>query len=726
MRSELKIDGMTCAACSGRIERVLAKTDGIEEINVNLTTETATVSFDQKLITNDEIIDKIKKMGFGAEVYDESKENSNQREYRNLKIYLIFSIILTAPLILVMIASWFGIHIMFLHDPIFQLILATPVQFIIGYRFYKPAFYAIKSKSPNMDVLVSIGTLSAYFFSLYNVIAGNIVHGQMDGLYFESSMTIITLILLGKYLELRARVKTSEAIQSLIKLQPQNANLLRDGVITTVPLSMLNAGDVVVINPGEKIPIDGVIKSGRSTVDESMLTGESLPVDKKVGDNVFCATINKMGVIQVEAEKIGKETTLSNIITYVRNAQGKKAPIQKIADKVSAVFVPAILIIALITLIVWYFITKNFETSLINAVSVLVIACPCSLGLATPTAIMVGTGLCANHGILVKSGEILEISSKIKTVVFDKTGTITKGTPDVTDLILANPGDDEMFLKIIGGLEFGSEHPLGKAIYAHCIKNVSSLLELNETEAKVGMGIEGKDKDGNVYRIGNRKLMSSSNIEISNIDLKKASELEMQGKTVMFVSENTKFIGAVALSDTIKETSVQAVNRLSRMDIDVCMLTGDNDATAAAIAKSVGIKKVFANVLPHEKSEKILSFKSKDNVVAMVGDGINDAPALVSADIGIAMGDGTDVAIEAADITLLRGDPNAVCDGIYLSKMTMRKIRQNLFWAFIYNGIGIPFAAFGFLNPAIAGAAMALSSVSVVTNSLLLKRIKIK
>lgn len=726
MRSELKIDGMTCAACSGRIERVLAKTDGIEEINVNLTTETATVSFDQNVITNDEIIDKIKKMGFGAEVYDESKENSNQREFRNLKIYLIFSIILTAPLILGMIASWLGIHIMFLHDPIFQLVLATPVQFIIGYRFYKPAFYAIKSKSPNMDVLVSIGTLSAYFFSLYNVIAGNIVHGQMDGLYFESSMTIITLILLGKYLELRARVKTSEAIQSLIKLQPQNANLLRDGVITTVPLSMLNAGDVVVINPGEKIPIDGVIKSGRSTVDESMLTGESLPVDKKIGDNVFCATINKMGVIQVEAEKIGKETTLSNIITYVRNAQGKKAPIQKVADKVSAVFVPAIMIIALITLIVWYFLTKNFETSLINAVSVLVIACPCSLGLATPTAIMVGTGLCANHGILVKSGEILEISSKIKTVVFDKTGTITKGTPDVTDLILVNQEDKETFLKIIGGLEFGSEHPLGKAIYTHCVKNINGLLELEETEAKVGMGIEGRDNGGNLYRIGNRKLMNSCNIEINNADLKKASELEMQGKTVMFVSVNTNFVGAVALSDTVKETSVQAVNRLSRMDIDVCMLTGDNDATAEAIAKSVGIKKVFANVLPHEKSEKILSFKSKDNVVAMVGDGINDAPALVSADIGIAMGDGTDVAIEAADITLLRGDPNAVCDGIYLSKMTMRKIRQNLFWAFIYNGIGIPFAAFGFLNPAIAGAAMALSSVSVVTNSLLLKRIKIK
>ena len=724
--TELKIDGMTCAACSGRIERVLSKTEGVNEITVNLTTETASVSFNSDTISIDNIIEKIKKLGFGAEIYDESKENSHEREFKSLKVSLIFSCILTAPLIFGMIMSWVGVHIHILHNPILQIILATPVQFIIGYRFYRPAFYAITSKSPNMDVLISLGTLSAYFFSLYNVLTGKVAAGSMEGLYFESAMTVITLILFGKYLELRARAKTSEAIQALIGLQPKTANVLKNGVITQVPLSLLSAGDIVVINPGEKIPIDGKIIKGTSTVDESMLTGESLPVDKNIGDNVFCATINKIGVIQVEAEKIGKETTLSNIITYVRQAQGKKAPIQKIADKVSAVFVPAIIVIAVITLIGWFIATRNFETSLINAVSVLVIACPCSLGLATPTAIMVGTGLCAGKGILVKSGEALETASKITAVVFDKTGTITNGTPNVTDIVLHADTDKDYFLRVIGGPEFGSEHPLGKAIYSYCTENVSDLIVLERSGAVVGMGIEGYDGENNKFCIGNRKLMSSNNINIPQDIETEAAKLEALGKTVMFAACGEKLLGAVALSDTVKDGAVTAVRRLKDIGISVYMLTGDNEATAAAISKIVGIDKVFANVLPHEKSEKVLSFKNDSSVVAMVGDGINDAPALVSADIGIAMGDGTDIAIEAADITLLRGDPNAVYDGIFLSRKTMNKIRQNLFWAFIYNGIGIPFAAFGLLNPAIAGAAMALSSVSVVTSSLLLKRVKIK
>lgn len=721
---QLKVIGMTCAACSGRIERVISKLDGINEISVNLTTEVAEVDFDQNIITIDEIISKIQKLGFDAEVYDESKIDSKADEIKWLKISLLISAILTAPLIIGMILSWLNVHVLFLHDPILQLVLATPVQFIIGYRFYKPAFYALKSKSPNMDVLVSIGTLAAYFFSLYNLCTGKVVHGSMEGLYFESSMTIITLVLFGKYLEMRAKEKTSEAIQSLIKLQPQTANILIDGVIQNVPLSLVKTNDIVVVGPGEKIPIDGVIKSGSTITDESMLTGESMPVEKSVGDNVFCATINSQGIIHVETKSVGKETTLSQIISYVRNAQGKKAPIQKIADKVSVYFVPAIIGIAIITFIVWFIVSKEFEISLINAVSVLVIACPCSLGLATPTAIMVGTGMCANHGILIKNGETLETASKIKTIIFDKTGTITKGKPEVTDIIFNNNISENEFLETISALELGSEHPLGKAIYKYCSNKNISPISMDSVNALTGLGMEGTLKS-DTYYIGNLKLMNQKNV---SVDIKKdfIKELEVSGKTVMFVAKNTEYLGLIAMSDTLKSTSKSAIEKIKSIGIIPYMLTGDNLNTANTIAEKVGIDNVFADVMPSEKSEKVELLKSDENIVAMVGDGINDAPALVSANVGIAMGNGADIAIEAADVTVMRNDIRAVYDTIFLSKATMRKIRQNLFWAFIYNAIGIPFAAFGILNPTIAGAAMALSSVSVVTNSLLLKRVKIK
>lgn len=721
---QLKVIGMTCAACSGRIERVIAKTDGIEEINVNLTTEVANVNFFPDIIAVEDIIAKIQKLGFDAEIYDESKIDSKSNEVKWLKISLIFSAILTAPLIFGMIMSWFGVHISFLHDPIFQLILSTPVQFIIGYRFYKPAFYALKSKSPNMDVLVSIGTLAAYFFSLYNLCTGKVVHGSMEGLYFESSMTIITLVLFGKYLELRAKEKTSEAIQSLIKLQPQTANVLKDGAIKNVPLAQVNIGDIVVIGPGEKIPIDGVIQTGSTLTDESMLTGESLPVEKNIGDNVFCATINSQGIIHVETKSVGKETTLSQIISYVRNAQGKKAPIQKIADKVSLYFVPAIISIAFITFLGWFIGSKDFEISLINAVSVLVIACPCSLGLATPTAIMVGTGMCANHGILIKNGETLETASKIKTIIFDKTGTITKGKPAVTDIIVNDNITEDAFLKILAALELGSEHPLGKAIYKYCSNMNIDQISLENVNALTGLGMEGSLKNDKYY-IGNLRLMNQKNVN-TDIDKNYLKKLEVSGKTVMFVAKNTEYLGVVAMSDTVKPTSKTAIDKIKSLNIVPYMLTGDNANTANTIAEKVGIDNVFANVMPSEKSEKVELLKTDENIVAMVGDGINDAPALVSANVGIAMGNGADIAIEAADVTLMRSDLNAVYDTIFLSKATMRKIRQNLFWAFIYNAIGIPFAALGFLNPTIAGAAMALSSVSVVTNSLLLKKVKIK
>ena len=717
---KLKIEGMTCAACSGRIERVLEKKEGIQSVTVNLTTEIATVIYDESIENINQIIEQIKRLGFGASEYQEdSGQNTEKKEAKVLFISLLISIVLTAPLLLGMILDWCGVHIMFLHNPYFQLILSTPVQFIIGWRFYKHGFLALKAKSPNMDVLIALGTSAAYFFSLYNVLAGHIEHGSMQGLYFESSMTIITLILLGKYLEARAKDKTTDAIKKLIELQPQTANIIRDGIETTVPIAEVEVGDLVVVKPGEKIPVDGEVISGATSVDESMLTGESLPVDKAVGDSVFGATINKYGAFQLKAAKIGKDTALSQIINMVRDAQGVKAPIQQIADRVSAIFVPAILGIALITLIGWMIYSKNIETSIINAVSVLVIACPCSLGLATPTAIMVGTGLGAEHGILIKGGEYLETAHKITAAVLDKTGTITNGKPVVTDVIAILGGKDDL-LKVVTAVEKLSEHPLGIAIYEYGKAQFNSLPEVEEFQSETGMGITGKIDEERIA-VGNRKLMAKIQIDVSKEE-RQITALEEMGKTAMLVSKGSTLIGIIAVADTIKESSRSAVEQLGDLGVDVYMLTGDNQRTADAIAKTAGIHHVFAEVLPDDKAEKVLELQKDGRIVAMVGDGINDAPALATADIGIAMGTGTDIAIEAADITLMRGDLKMIPATVRLSKKTMRKIKQNLFWAFIYNSIGIPFAAFGLLNPIIAGAAMAFSSVSVVTNSLLLKR----
>ncbi len=716
---EFKIGGMTCAACSGRIERVLQKTEGVHLVNVNLTTSIATVSFQEDILSLDQIIERIVKLGFEAAPFIEGEEDDGgKKERRNLKRSLLISALLTAPLLLGMLLSWVGIHIHFLHNPWLQLILATPVQFIIGWRFYKHGYLAIRAGSPNMDVLVALGTGAAYFYSLYNVLAGRTIPGTMEGLYFESSMTIITLILLGKYLEARAREKTSDAIGQLIALQPQTARILKDGVETEVPLSEIEPGDILVVRPGEKIPVDGVVVAGHSAVDESMLTGESLPCDKQEGDNIFCASINLAGSFQMRADRIGKDTTLSQMIKLVRSAQGIKAPIQKTADKVSAVFVPAILIIALLTFLLWLF-AGNFETALLNAVSVLVIACPCSLGLATPTAIMVGTGLGAKGGILIKGGEYLETTHKMTALVLDKTGTITKGKPTVTDVIPADGIVDDL-LSGAAAVENASEHPLAKSICQAAKEKGLVLPEVSGFTSLTGKGVSATCR-GEEWFIGTRKLMEEQSMDYKILE-EQAVELESAGKTVMFVGSGEKLLGLIAVADTVKEDSAKAISQLQALGIQVSMLTGDNTATAEFIAKQVGITHVFAQVLPDHKSRIVADLQKEGHVVGMAGDGINDAPALVTANIGFAMGGGTDVAMESADITLMRDNLLLIPTAIRLSKKTMQKIRQNLFWAFIYNSIGVPFAALGLLNPILAGMAMAFSSVSVVSNSLLLRR----
>lgn len=718
MHREYKITGMTCAACSGRIERVLSKTDGISSAVVNLTTEVASVDFDENVFSDNDIIEKIKKLGFGAEVYNEELDKKPDNEYKKLLISFLISLILTAPLLLGMILSFANVHIAILHNPYLQLVLATPVQFVIGWRFYKHGFLALKAKSPNMDVLIAIGTSAAYFFSLYNVIAGNTSPGSMKGLYFESSMTVITLILLGKFFETRAKHKTSDAIRKLMELQPETAVVIRDGAELTVSIGEVEAGDTILVRPGERIPVDGVILSGESSVDESALTGESLPVDKSEGDNVFCATINKAGAFKMEAGKIGKDTALSQIIRMVKAAQGNKAPIQKIADKVSAVFVPTILAIALITFIGWYIYSGYFETSLLNAVSVLVIACPCSLGLATPTAIMVGTGLGAENGILIKGGEHLETAHKISAIILDKTGTITKGSSEITDVIAYDIAENDL-IRLAAAAESLSEHPLGRVI-AEMSSDVSPD-GISDFKSYTGMGVSAK-VGGSSVCVGTRELVLQSGAEISANAEDDMLSLLKEAKTAMFVAVDSKLKGIIAVADTVKPESATAVAELKSMGIDVYMVTGDNKYTAEAIAKKANIDYVVAEAKPDDKAEFTKKLKKEGKICAMVGDGINDAPALAVADIGIAMSNGSDIAMETADITLMNGNLSLVPSAVKLSGYTMSKIKQNLFWAFIYNSIGVPFAAFGFLNPIFAGCAMAFSSVSVVSNSLLLKR----
>ncbi|WCK52975.1 heavy metal translocating P-type ATPase [Aneurinibacillus sp. Ricciae_BoGa-3] len=715
---ELNIQGMTCAACATRIENNLGKAPGVVKANVNLASEKAMIKFNPALTDVQDMIRVIKKTGYSAVQSAESnlgqEREDQQREYRKLKISLYAGILLSLPLVIQMLSQFTPWAFML---PVWvQFALATPVQFWVGWRFYKGAYHALRGGAPNMDVLVSLGTSAAYFYSLGLMLLG------IDGMvYFDTSAMITTLILLGKVLEHKAKRQTSEAIKSLIQLQAKTARVIREGKEVEIPLEQVVVGNEIIVRPGEKVPVDGIILNGQTTVDESMLTGESFPVSKSEGDQVIGATINQEGAFRFRATKVGKDTALAQIIKMVDQAQGSKAPIQRLADTVAGIFVPIVLGIAAVTFIAWYF-TGGLTSAIVHAVAVLVIACPCSLGLATPTAIMVGTGKGAEMGILIKDGGSLEQAQKINAVVLDKTGTITKGKPEVTDLITIGDQSKNQLLQLVASAEKGSEHPLGRSIVEYAEKQKIEFLDTSNFNAIPGHGIEVLI-EGTKVHVGNLKLMAQQGVDVHESTLR-MEQLEKEGKTAMMIAKNGQLAGIIAVADTIKETSAQAIHELHEMGIEVFMVTGDNRHTAEAIAKQVEIdvNHVIAEVLPEHKIEHVMRLKNEGKVVAMSGDGINDAPALAGADVGMAMGTGTDVAIEAADVTLMRGDLSSIVDAIRLSKATMRKIKQNLFWAFGYNTIGIPFAAFGVVSPVIAGAAMALSSVSVVSNSLLLKR----
>ena len=715
------ITGMTCANCSARVEKELKAQPGVKSANVNLATEKATVSFEDT--TPEALINSVENIGYGAILDDETHRQQVAQEKKQrvqkMKRDVIISAILVAPLMIAMLLMMAGVHhpvVAFFHLPIVQLILVTPIQFVIGKRFYTGAYHAIKTKAPNMDVLVAMGTTAAYLLSVYNGFLANNPHE----LYFESSGMIITLILLGKYLETMAKTKTSNAIKQLMNLQAKTARILTtQGTEVDVPLEEVTTGMTVIVRPGEQIPVDGAILTGVTAVDESMLTGESLPQEKGVGDTVFGGTVNTNGAISLRALKVGSETVLARIIRMVEDAQGSKAPIQQIADKISGIFVPAVLIAAAVALLITGFVTGDWQTAVIHSVAVLVIACPCALGLATPTAIMVGTGLGAKNGILIKGGQALETASHITSVILDKTGTITAGKPQVTDLSLK----EERLLDVIVSLENQSEHPLAQAILNYGKEQGAQTLPVSEFAAIPGFGITGVIA-GITYRLGTKDYVAErENLESYSSVLDSWSAA---GKTLMILADEREILGAIAVADTIKETSKKAICDLQTQGIKVFMLTGDNQKAANHIAKQVGIpeENVFAEVLPEDKSAKVQYLQEKGEIVGMVGDGINDAPALALADIGIAMGSGTDIAMETADVTLIHSDLTYVDKMIQLSQATIRKIKQNLFWAFVYNTIGIPFAALGFLNPIVAGGAMAFSSVSVLLNSLSLNRKK--
>ncbi len=716
----LAIEGMSCAACSARIDKKLNSTLGVVNASVNLLTNQATVEYDPQVISVSEIEKAVDNLGYQAHWIEkrEFKLDSpdDDMETKKLKLLLGASIILAFPLILNMILMLFKVQVPLLHNPYLQIALATPVQFIIGYRFYRSAFLALRSGGSNMDVLVVLGTSAAYLFSLYNIF----FQGDRQNIYFEASATIITLVLLGKYLEERAKNKTSEAIRVLGGLQPRSARVIRQTEEMDVPIEEVRTGDLVVIRPGERIPVDGIVQEGSSSVDESMLTGESLPVEKRPGDEVVGASINKNGSLKFVVTRTGQDTTLAQIIRIVEEAQESKAPIQKLADQVSGIFVPAVMGIALLTFTLQFWFSGNINTAIITAVAVLVIACPCALGLATPTAIMVGTGKGAENGLLIKGGEYLQLLQKLDVIVLDKTGTITRGKPALTDIItLSHYGRDEV-LRWAGILEKRSEHPLGQAIYARAREQFGDLPDPRDFNNFPGQGVAGKS-DNLALTIGNRSFMHNQGIETTGGETQ-AIGLEEAGKTAMYLAIDGKLTGLLAVADTIKDNAVDAIQALKDMNLEVYMISGDNQRTAQAIARQVGIERVLAEVLPERKAEEVEKIRQSRKIVAMVGDGINDAPALATADIGIAIGTGTDVAMETANIVLTSGDLRGISAAIKLSRRTMRTIKQNLFWAFFYNSIGIPFAALGFLSPVIAGAAMAFSSVSVVSNSLRLRR----
>jgi len=715
--TELQITGMHCASCSSRLEKALNQLSEVSAV-VNIATEKASVSYNASSTNIDALITAVRDTGFDAHVARDFAAEKQEKEaiYRREKLQFYISVALTSPLILEMLLMLSGVH--FAMPLWLQWLLATPVQFWVGARFYRGAWASIKNGSSNMDVLVALGTSAAYFLSCA------IVLFDIDqAVYFEASATLITLVLLGKLLEARAKGKASAALEALFKLQPKMAHVERDGAILDVSAGQLRPDEVFIVRPGEGIPVDGVVIEGNSNVNESMLTGESLPQSKLLDDKVYAATLNQQGLLKCRATAVGSQTQLAAIIRMVEQAQGSKAPIQRLADQISAIFVPVVLVIASLTFAVWWFLGADFSEALINAVSVLVIACPCALGLATPTAIVVATGRAASAGILVKDAASLERAHHLDVLVLDKTGTLTEGTPALTDLSPADGGDAQQLLAIAASLAQHSTHPLSAALNAHARAHNIKLSTVSDYHELAGNGLSAVI-DANSYQLGSPSFIAKSGS--IKLDEPALLALQQQGKSVIMLASDKTLLGSIAFADTLRPSSWAAVSKLHEMGIRVVMLSGDNQATAQAIAQQAGIDEFLAEVLPHDKAHHVASFKTAGGVVGMVGDGINDAPALAAADVSFAMKSGSDIAIEAADITLMHNDLMSVVNAIDLSRATLSKIRQNLFFAFGYNILGIPLAAFGLLNPIIAGGAMAMSSVSVISNALLLKKWKPK
>lgn len=692
----LDIKGMTCASCVSRVERALKKDDGVISASVNLATEKANVVYDNSKLDAAKVVSLVSKAGYEASPASTPIDKSEA--LAKDKKLIIISILLTLPLVMGMVIN---IH------PWVQWMIATPIQFFIGKRFYQSAFSAIKAKSGNMELLVAIGTSAAYFLSVYLLFKHS-----MDHLYFESSAVIITLVLLGKYLESKAKMQTTEAIKALQKLRPQTARVLIDSVEKDIPVEKITLNSVVVIRPGERVPVDGIIQKGSTHIDESLITGESLPVQKQEGSKVVGGSINGEGTIFVTVSAVGSETMLSKIIRLIEDAQAVKAPIQRLVDKVSAWFVPTVLVISFLTVLIKGLVSGDWEAAIINGVAVLVIACPCALGLATPTSIMVGTGVAAKAGILIKDAEALEVTHRVSTVAFDKTGTLTEGKPSLQKLETFGE-KEENILQILATIQNGSEHPLAHAVLHEARRRNISFGHADKTKTISGKGVEATVQ-GKPYALGSRRLVQEMGLEK---DLKHS---DLTTSYLIDIDEN-KITSIITFTDRIKDSAKETIKNLKALNVKTVMLTGDNFGSADGVAKQIGIDEVHADVLPHNKSEIIQGLRSNGEVVAMIGDGINDAPALAAAHVGMAMSTGTDVAMHTAGITLMRGNPLLIPDAIDISRKTYAKIKQNLFWAFIYNVIGIPLAAFGLLSPVLAGAAMAFSSVSVVTNSLLLR-----
>jgi Cu+-exporting ATPase len=756
-KKTLNIGGMTCASCVSNVEKALSEVPGVISAIVNLASEKATVEYLAGEVTLADLRKAVQGAGYSIRAEDNVKSAvetdaataTNHREVRTLKMKLIVASTIGVFMLLNAISGLSGQWMPSLLSNHYLLwILATPVQFWAGWQFYRGFWAGLKHRRANMNTLIAVGTSAAYFYSVAAVLFPTFFEagGREASVYFDTAVIIIALILLGRFLEARAKGQTSEAIKKLIGMQPKTAKVVRQGEERNIPIEEVVVGDIIIVRPGEKVPVDGIIREGYSSIDESMVTGESIPIEKNMGDQVIGATINKTGSFRFKATKIGKDTVLAQIIKLVEEAQGSKAPIQRMADIISAYFVPAVIIIGVITFAIWYFWgpEPSLTFALLNFVAVLIIACPCALGLATPTAIMVGTGKGAENGVLIRSGEALETAHKIKAIIVDKTGTLTQGKPVVTDIVAGRDFSEDSLLNVAASAEYGSEHPLGEAIVNAAKERGLKLDNTSEFEAIIGHGIKVKLKGKQVF-LGNLKLMQDQALSLNGLD-KSALELSGQGKTPMFVGIDDQVAGIIAVADTLKSNSKETVAELHRQGLEVVMLTGDNQRTADAIAREVGIDRALAEVLPEYKSREVKKLQEEGKVVAMVGDGINDAPALAQADVGIAIGTGTDVAMEAADITLMSGDLKGIVTAIALSKRTLRTIKQNLFWAFAYNTALIPIAAgvlylvfgqsmtptglrfflgdFGFLNPMLAALAMAASSLTVVSNSLRLKRFR--